>query len=359
MRRSVLVDISRLRPPGSRVPARIPAEWLGRLRDVHGLLGEPGWAHRAALACPSEPALRLAEALRAEGRALVVAGPPGPLRAARAWVEALAPEAPVRWIDGPGGAPAGEGEALVAWPGPAWVDGLYGAARAAGVPTRTVDRAEADLLDPCARDGRHAVLGPGARMVAAFAGIDVASAVAGARAMADDAARPALYENPAYALALGLAFAERRLGRPRATWMVAHPGLLTAVAHLARAWVAAHVGAPLHPDVAEAPPAEPTVGVWGDQELVDGVHLALPHHALLALDVDDLAPEADRTGARAWLGADVPMVRVVLPRLDAAALGGLFALLDHAAAASAVFRWIDPRRRPGAAGPIDGRVGAA
>ena len=366
MVRNVVVEITHLlRKQGAGLGRKRLLSGLSRLRDAHDVLvrgAEAGrWPH---LVLPDAEqvasAHAIAAALHARAPRLAVVGQPGAVAALRAITEALGVRAP-HWVTSPDAAtvPGLDGPD-VAWlvlEGPAWVDHVaewaVSSGRVVAVAGAGAHEAPPEgwwISDPVAGDGRFGGLGLAGIVCAAWAGVDVGALLAGARDMAAACTRPALFENPAYTLALSTIFVERDLG-------------ISVVAHLATSgrmeafcsWIVRMWGAVLADTVTVEGVVRHTgsagvAGVVGDEELLQ-VLLVGPRDKLVAIwDVSDGVQGRGAEECVAQVNAFQDLVnrenlanlRVRLPGLDARTLGAAVLLAQHAAVSASLFLDLDP-----------------
>lgn len=365
MSRNVVVEVSHLlrRDAGGIGRLRLTTG-LPKLRDAHERIWsrppEGGWPHLRTLGDDTlAEALRVAEGLRARARELVVVGQPGAVAAVRAVADG-AGSAAVRWLTSP------DDDALaafdrddVAWlvlEGPPWADAVaewaVGKGRAvavAGPGTHDAPPGGWWISDPLAGDGRFGGLGAAAAVCGAWAGADMPAFHAGARDMVEACARPALFENPAYTLALTTIFAERDLYAGVPVHLVP-TARLEAFAHwLVRLWGAVVNDAVPEQGAVRHAGAAGVAGVVGDEELLQTLLLGPRDKLVVVWDpVRARGPLADEAEAQVRALRDLldresmPHLRVRLPGRDARALGAATQLAACAAVSAAVFLDVDP-----------------
>ncbi|MFZ5478380.1 MAG: hypothetical protein ACOZNI_16550 [Myxococcota bacterium] len=331
---------------------------LGRLAEVHDLV-ERGvedfrWPH---LLLPDDAALaavtRTGAELRGRARRLAVAGQPGALAPLRAIVGALSPEAPLRWVDSADAAPADADD--LAWlvlEGPPWADALAEAAVAAGRPVAVAGAGEHEappdgwwVSDPAAGDGRFGALGLGTLLGAAFAGVDVAALVAGARDVTAACRRPALFENPAYTLAAAFEAAEARLGVSGLAHVVPTGRLRGFGEWVARAWGAASARTAEQDGARRYVGGPGASGVAGDEEFAEALLGGGRDRLLVAWEVEGVDPVPVRVFAQLWRRERMPFLRVRLPGIDATSLGGALQLVAHTTLVTSLLGGRDPFAR--------------
>ncbi|MDP2311514.1 MAG: hypothetical protein Q8P41_01300 [Pseudomonadota bacterium] len=366
MNRNVVVEISQLlRKEAGGISRRRLLAGLGRLREVHEAVRKGAdagrWPH---LQLPDDAQLaevrRIAGELRGRASRLAVVGQPGAIAALRAVTEALGVESP-RWVTSPDGVVlAALDSPDVAWlvlEGPMWADQVaewaVGQGRAVAVAGAGSHEAPPDgwwITDPVAGDGRFGGLGIAAALCAAWAGVDIEAVHLGARDMATACERPALFENPAYTMALTSINIERDLALSVPTHLVS-TGRLEAFA----GWLVRMQGAVL----ADSVPVEGVMrhtgaagvaGVVGDEELLQVLLLGPRDKYIVLWDGTDGAVGLGADEAVAQVRAvqalldreNIPHLRVRLPGVDARSLGAAMFLATHAAVAASVFLDVDP-----------------
>jgi len=337
---------------------------LPRLREVHERLArgrdEGRWPHLALLDGDAIAAARdVAAGLRAGGMDLVVVGQPGAVGAIRAIVDALGTRSP-RWLTSPDDAAlAALDRPDVAWlvlEGPRWADTVaewaVGQGRAVAVTGPGEHPAPPGgwwISDPLAGDGRFAGLGAAGAVVACWAGVDIEAFVEGARDMAEACARPALFENPAYTVALTTVYAARDLYAGVPTHLVSSGRLESFSGWLVRLWGAMLCDAMPEMGAVRRAGALGVGGVVGDEELLHAL-LVGPRDKLVVL-WDAPAPDGPLSNEslvqvralRSLLEREgIPYLRVRLPGLDARALGASALLAAHAVTTAAIYLDIDP-----------------
>lgn len=366
MARNVVVEVSHLlRKDGGGIGRKRLTTGLGRLREAHEALRAGAesskWPHLRVLDDETVAYARaVAEGLRARGTELAVVGQPGAVAALRALTDALGVASP-RWVTGPDDAlVAALDRPEVAWlvlEGPAWADRVAEWAVEQGRAVAVAGPGDHEappggwwLSDPVAGDGRFGVLGLAAAVCAAWAGVDVEGLFAGARDMAEACERAALFENPAYTLALATIFAERDLGATVPAHLVASGRMGAFSEWVARLWGAILCDAVHVEGVVRHSGAVGVPGVVGDEELLQALVLG-PRDKLVTLwDPTEATngPLAQEAAAQARAFQDllerenVPYVRVRLPGLDARSLGAAVFLATHAAVSAAVYLDVDP-----------------
>ncbi len=364
------VDRARFGSLASRVAAgheelieAASAGWLPHVSD----LGDARAPRRAA-----DRARRWARS----AEELVVLAEPGVADMLRCWT-ALVDAPPVRFVAGPDPAGlrralAGGGRMLVVFDGPPWVRALAerlvadpeGPERAVvfagdGTPDDGwKPRGARRIASPGCADGRFGAFGDGALAVAAFAGVDVAELVGGARAAAGACAAPALHGNPAWRLAAVAHLLGLRGGGP--VLLAPAGGFSGALArHAARLWSALLVrrreGEGLRLDA----PRAPAVLVAGDEGATNALAEDGDDAWLLVLPTPP-AGAGDRWNARgierALLDAHVeqalrsgrPVVRLRPTAPGALGAGAAAWMLTQAAVAAAVLAGVDPTALPAA-----------
>ncbi len=366
MSRNVVVEVSQLlRKEGRGVGRKRLLSGLGRLREVHDVLrkgaDEGRWPH---LRLPEDADLAAVRAsvaeLRARASRLAVVGQPGAIAAVRAIVDALGVVSP-HWITSPDDAALAAIDAPdVAWlvlEGPVWADQVAEWAVeqgrvviVAGAGTHDAPPNGWWISDPLAGDGRFGALGLAAAWCAAWAGVDIEALHDGARDMASACERPALFENPAYTLALTTVFVEKDLGVSVPIHLATTGRLEAYTRWLVRMWGAVLADALPVEGVMRHTGAAGVAGVVGDEELLQ-VLLLGPRGAFVTLwDETDgatgpLAAESIAQ-ARAFQSLldreNIPYLRVRLPGLDARALGAAIVLAAHAAVTASLFLDVDP-----------------
>lgn len=366
MARNVVVEVSHLlRKDGGGIGRKRLTTGLGRLREAHEALragAEAGkWPHLRVLDDEAVAHARaVAEGLRARGSELAVVGQPGAVAALRALTEALGVASP-RWVTGPDDAlVAALDRPEVAWlvlEGPGWADRVAEWAVEQGRAVAVAGPGEHEappggwwLSDPVAGDGRFGGLGLAAAVCAAWAGVDVEGLFAGARDMEAACERAALFENPAYTLALATVFAERDLGTTVPAHLVASGRMAAFAEWVARLWGAVLCDAVPVEGVVRHSGAVGVPGVVGDEELLQALVLG-PRDKLVTLwDPTEAVggPLSQEAAAQVRAFQDllerenVPYVRVRLPGLDARSLGAAVFLATHAAVSAAVYLDVDP-----------------
>lgn len=366
MVRNVVVEITHLlRKQGAGIGRKRLLSGLSRLRDAHDVLvrgaADGRWPH---LNLPDAEQVagvsEIAAGLRARAPRLAVVGQPGAVAALRAVTEALGVRVP-HWVTSPDAASVpGLDSADVAWlvlEGPAWVDQVAEWAVASG---RVVAVAGAGthpapphgwwISDPVAGDGRFGGLGLAGLVCAAWAGVDVDGLLGGARDMVAACARPALFENPAYTLALSTIFVERDLGISTVAHLATSGRMEAFSAWLVRMWGAVLTDTVTIDGVVRHTGTAGVAGVVGDEELLQ-VLLVGPKDKLVAIwDVSegDHGPGAREGVAQVNAFQDLvnrenlANLRVRLPGLDARTLGAAILLAQHAAVSASVFLDLDP-----------------
>lgn len=354
MQRRVVVSLARLfrdEVPGALPRGRLN-DGLPRLKGVHARLTREPPEPLPSL----ERVLAAVTWLQARAEVIVVVGQPGALLAVRAWLDALAPGALVRFVGGPDAEllDAGRGVALVALVGPDWVDAAVEAAVAAGRPVVVAGPTPDDLEDgevvdppsgglwlddPHAGDGRFGILGAAALVIAGFAGIDVAALIDGADEMLVACTKPALTENPAYSYALGCIYAERELGLRVPAHVTSNPRLETFVVWAARTWATTMTGASSVAGLRARSGGAPLAGLLGDEELTE---LLLEGPREFLLTTWEHGPSAHDDALLA-VSRDRPSVRILLFGGDARAMGAAAALMCRAAIAGGLLTDRDPR----------------
>lgn len=361
-----MVDVAHLlRKDGGGLGRKRMVSGLARLRDVHAILrtgaDEGRWPH---LALPSEDvlasAIAVARGFAERGGELAVVGQPGAVAAVRAVVDALGVRRPV-WVDSPDDTVlASLDRPDVDWlvlEGPAWADRV--AEWAVGQDRRVAVAGPGEhaappggwwVSDAVAGDGRFAPFGPAAAIAASWSGVDVEELHGGARDMRAACERSALFENPAYTLALATVFAERDLAAAVPVHLVTVGRLHAFAGWITRVWGAITSDAVPGEGVVRHAGAAGVPGVVGDEELLQAL-LVGPRDKLVTLwDTTELpaGPLASELAAQARAVREllerenVPYVRVRLPGLDARAAGGAALLAAHAAVTAAVFQDVDP-----------------
>lgn len=366
--RRVVVDLASLiRGDGaSGVSVKRLTAGLGRLKDVHDALrqgeAEYRWPHLLLADDATLGAvMELAAELRARGTELAVVGQPGALAAARVLTDTLAPGARVRWVGSPDEellAPLDRPD--VVWlvlEGPSWAarvaEWAVGQGRAVAVAGPEAGDAPPDgwwITDPTAGDGRFGALGMAALVVASWAGVDVGAALAGARDIAESCRRPALFENPAYSLAMSAFAIQQVTGLSVPTHLASTARLAAFTAWTARLWatVGAQYGA--RDGVRTYAGGTAIGGVLGDDELVQTLLAGTRDKYVILWEVEGPergpAPSAMAAQARAftqlWAREGLPLLRVRLPGLDAATLGGAIQLACHGAVTATLLAERDP-----------------
>lgn len=289
-------------------------------------------------------------------RPIVVAGAPGSVLAARAWVEALAPGALVQFAPAPAAAlePAGRDSALVALLGPPWVEDAIDAAVSAGRPVLVAGAADVGervdpppggrfLRDPWCGDGPASILGAGVLAVARAVGVDLHAARAGAEGMAAACAAPGLVDNPALSWAAAAHYAEVDRGLGGHLHLAEEPALLAFAAWAATAWSLARTGARAAGPLRSRTGGPPTWGLCGDDELLDVFLEGPPSQLLVAWSASAPSPAARF--------AEVPHGAVELPAISPAAVAGAATLVLRAAAMSRVLAGLGPRLADGVTAP--------
>lgn len=362
-----MVELSSLLKEGpSGVGLKRLTAGLPRLKEVHDELrrGEETWRW-PHLVLPDEDALAAvvatAEALRERAGTLAVVGQPGALTAMRALVATLAPGAAVRWIGSPDAAGDaaldGPGVAWLCLEGPAWVDRVaeWAVGRDRAVAVAGAGEGEAPpegwwIADPTAGDGRFGGLGMASLLCAAWAGVDVGEVVAGARDVAEICRRPALFENPAYSLAVAGVAIEQSHGLPIPVHLATTSRLLPFVEWVVRMW-AAVVAQPVEQGgVRRHLGTIGIAGALGDEELTHALLGGARDKHLVLWEIESAgrgpATEALATQARVfghlWSRQGLPQLRVRIPAVDAASVGGAIVLASHAAVATGLYLERDP-----------------
>ena len=347
---------------GTGVGRRRLTAGLARLRDVHATLRRGAenfrWPH---LLLPDDASLdaviRVAGEMRARvgqshAQRLVVAGQPGGVETVRMVVDALTPGSPITWVESEDAADLpgleDDGVTWLVLEGPRWADALaekrVEEGRGVAVAGEGVHEAPPGgwwISDPVAGDGRFGALGMASLVCAAWAGVDVRSLVAGAREMEEACARPALFENPAYSLALATEAVERHLGLVVATHLVPTPRLRGFAAWVARLGGAVLSGHQSRDGIRVHRGAGELGGVLGDEEMLEVLLSGTRDKFPILWDVDGIETPG-RAFTRIWAREGLPTLRVRLPDLEAAALGGAILLASHAAVTGALFRDLDP-----------------
>ncbi len=367
MERQLLVDLGRLARNDARGglgPRRVASGRI-RIREVHEHLQanlDNYWLR------PPDPAelvpgiLARSAEMRTAGEELIVVGGPGPVRAARALVEAVDGDAPIRWMDAPDPQRL---EALLARPavwmlleGPQWADDVVVEANEAGHPVAIAGAGEPDpppsgwwFSDPRVVDARQAIYGEGVLTIAAFAGLDLGSFLAGAGDMLRHNAVPGLFDNPAYAVGVPVATAVKELGFDVVLHLACSARLGAFSAWIAAVWGSmltgtTRVGGLEHPLTLNV-----RSGSAGDEDLANAL---LPRREGMAIAWDaeresgSAAGYASRAFLDVWAREVQPVVRVRVPGLDAGTLGGAVALGLHAGVTAALCLDLDPRSVSGA-----------
>lgn len=367
--RRVVVDLAPLvRTEGTAgVGVKRLTAQLGRLRDVHDALraGEESfrWPH---LVLPDDGAVEavvaLAGELRARATTLAVVGQPGALLALRVWTDALAPGARIRWIGSPDAellAPLhGADVAWLVLEGPSWADRVAEEAVARGQAVAVAGPGQGQappdgwwIADPAAGDGRFGALGMAGLVMAAWAGIDVGAAVAGARDMAESCRRAALFENPAYSLATASIAVQQATAIVVPAFLATSARLGAFTTWVARLWAAVGAQPAMVNGVRQHVGGNAVAGILGDDELTQALLSGTRDKWAVLWEVDstsapgtpgELAARQVRVFAQLWGREGLPMVKVRLPGLDAATLGGAIQLACHTAVTTSLMQERDP-----------------
>lgn len=335
---------------------------LGRLRAVHDAVQRGAeswrWPH---LLLPDEVALdavvATARALAARAPVLAVAGQPGALAALRGVLAALAPDAAVRWVGAPDPALTAivdrEDVGWIVLEGPAWADALaeeaVGRGRAVAIAGEGDHEAPPEgwwVSDPTAGDGRFGALGMASLLAAAACGVDVRALLDGARAMAASCERSALFENPAYSLAMALLVVAKDAGAATPVHLVPTTRLQPFAEWAGRTWGAVLCGAQVVEGVRQRLGGQGLGGTLGDEELHQSLLAGTRDKAVVLWDVEGVAPfaAASRAFRAVWAREQLPLVRVRLPGLDARTLGASVTLASHAALVASLWMDLDPLR---------------
>lgn len=332
---------------------------LGKLRDVHARLvnEDASWPH---LRLPDDEALAAASSLAStlgEGP-LAVVGQPSAIAAQRAVVDALGVRSP-RWFSSPDAALAAAvaepGTSWVVLEGPSWVDAAAEAAVAAGNRVVVAGPGEHEappegwwLSDPVAGDGRFGGLGMAAAVTAAWAGVDVEGLHAGARDMGTACSRAALFENPAYTLALAAVYVDLDLGVGTPVHLGSTSRLLPLLHWNSRMWGAVLSDAVNTGGVVRHQGQAGVAGTVGDEELLQAL-LRGPRDKLVTIwDAADVGAFSEHAALQVRALQDlldrerIPHLRVRLPGIDARTLGAAVLLAEHAAVVAGCFVDIDP-----------------
>lgn len=356
--RNLVVEVSALLRRDGIGRKRLTAG-LPKLREVHDRLTagavDGRWPHLQ----PGDAVVAQAVAAGL-GDKLAVVGQPGAVAALQAVTQALGTRQPV-WIVAPNVQQLALLDAPeVGWlvlEGPAWVDRVAEQAVANGrrvaVAGPGAHEAPPDgwwVSDPLAGDGRFAPLSTASLVCATWAGVDIGALLNGAADVAQACRNAALFENPAYTFALATVSVERDVGTTGAAHLVTDPRLEPFAAWCGRMWGAVSAELVRVDSVVKHAGVGALHGIVGDEELIQ---------LLLVGRRDKLVYVWDATGhqqdpwsresalhAQAFLELcaqeNIPHLRVRLPPVDAATLGGMFLLASHAAVTAALFQDLDP-----------------
>ena len=305
------------------------------------------WPTQSPVATVDEAAL----AVLRKGAKLRVVGPHGAVSALRALVAAVVPEANIRWQTHHSDEPAAAREGIFCIEGPAWVDDLAeGAVQAnirvvvAGSGAHDAPPRGAWLDDALVRDGRFVGLSRSWLTILEWAGgAERGASQRWAEGVTDGqgtCSRPALLENPGWALAAALSL------RPEAlpVFIATTPELELLVRSFARTWSATVRGRPVGREPSARVGMAVTDGLAGD-ELVFESLCGAPEDRLPVF----FGPStAAATTLQAWLTREGRPHLGVRCGLDDRALGALVTVSTHAALSLAVLHHLDPLDTPGA-----------
>lgn len=224
--------------------------------------------------------------------------------------------------------------------------------------------------------GRYSVLTPVGLLPAAFAGIDIHTLLAGARAMVERVVDDDMQRNPAAQFSAGALLAARELGRSSLVMMPYSDALRMATSWFVQLWAESlgkrlsRGGQVVHAGQTPIPAVGATDQHAQVQLFLEGprdkaVVLVTVEQFRRQLTIPDELPEredvvylhgrelaellhAERRATRAaLLDAGVPVVDVYLPELSEAHLGALLVVLEAACALTGTVMGVDPFNQPG------------
>jgi len=304
---------------------------------------EQAWPHLQPVQVPDAAAL----AVLSKAKHVRVVGQPGAVVALHAILTALAPTAPIGWQMAEDSAPMPTGCALICLEGPDWVDRVAeDAVRAGrrvvmvGAGSHSAPPRGAWLCDSVGGDGRFCWLGATVPTLLQWAGGDQSGWMRGVSAGQGICTRPALYENPAWALATSLTL----LPESVPVLVASTPELGPIMRAIARCWAAQVRGVPAVGELSARVGLLAVDGIAGDEELFEAVHGGPRDRLPIFWGPNSAAAETFQW----WLGREArPWLSLRTTSTNAEDIALIATTAVHAGVALAAMRQLDPVAAPG------------
>ena len=345
MQSGIVVDLTPFLQGAGGVGSRQFSSRLPRVQEAMRWLSAAGqpWFQRN----PAQGADGAAMAVLTKAKRLRVVGQPGAISAIQAILTALAPTAAITWQMAPDSTAVPSGCALVCLEGPDWVDQVAEDAAKAGRQVVMVgDGAHeappggAWLSDSAGGDGRFCWLGTTVPTLLKWAGVDDAAWTRGIAEGQGVCARPALFENPAWALANSLSMLPDSVPVLVAT----RPELGQFMRSIARCWGAQVRGAPARGALSARVGLVAVDGIAGDEELFEAVHGGPRDRLPIFWGPNSSAAETFQW----WLGREArPWLALRTASINAEDMARMAATAVHAGVAFAALQQLDPVAAPG------------
>ncbi len=346
MHSGIVVDLNPfLQGPGG-VGARQFSSRLPHVQQAMRRIAAPGqaWPHLQPVPGAAPDAL----AVLSKAKHLQVVGQPGAVAAIKAVISAVVPAAAIRWQLSEESAPLAAGSALVCLEGPDWVDRVAEDAVRTGRRVVMVGAGSHDapprgawLCDSVGGDGRFCWLGATVPTLLKWAGADDLGWTRGIAEGQGICARPALYENPAWALATSVSMLPEAV-----PVLIANTPELGPMMHaIGRCWAAQVRGVPARGELSARVGLVAVDGIAGDEELFEAVHGGPRDRLPIFWGPSSAAADTFQW----WLGREArPWLSLKTTSINAEDVGLLASTAVHTGVAFAALRQLDPVASPGA-----------